>query len=431
MAKQILIKNTNILAMTENSGSEAIIGDILIEGQYIKKVGQINDYEQDIEIINGNNCAALPGLVNCHTHGAMTLLRGYADDMELMPWLEQKIWPREAKLDAEHIYWGSMLAILEMLKTGTTTFADMYFFMNKVAEAVEESGIRAVLARGMIGFNDKANTTLKEAKEFIPAWQGAGKGRITCMLGPHAPYTCPPEYLTKVLELAYELKVGIHIHLAETKKEFTDIRKQYGKTPIKHVYDLGLFNVPVLAAHCVHLTEEDIDILQEVKAGIAHNPTSNMKLASGMAPIPQLLEAGVKVGLGTDGTASNNNLNMMEEMHIASLLHKVSWGDPTVMPAYQVLQMGTVFGAGAVNLIDEIGTIEEGKKADVILVDLDKPHLYPCHDIVANLIYSAQGSDVKTSIIDGQIVMKDREVLTIDEEKVKFEAKRYAQMMLL
>jgi len=429
MAQQILIKNSKILTMAENT-AELINGDILIEGQYIKAMGHVGEYGPEAQVINGENCLALPGLINCHTHAAMTLLRGYADDMELMPWLEEIIWPREAKLGAEHVYWGSMLAILEMLKSGTTTFADMYFFMDDVARAVEESGIRAILARGMVGFNDKANTTLKESKEFIKSWQNKGNGRIKCILGPHAPYTCPPDYLTKVVEMAHDLGVGIHIHLAETKQEFTDIMKQYGKTPIKHVYDLGLFEVPVLAAHCVHLTEEDIQILREKATGVAHNPTSNMKLASGTAPIPRLLEAGVKVGIGTDGTASNNNLNMFEEMHIASLLHKVSWGNPTLLPAYQVLQMGTVKGAEAVNLAQEIGTLEVGKKADVILIDLEQPHLYPCHEPAANLIYSAQGSDVKTSIIDGQIIMKDRQVLTMDEEKVMFEARRYAEKML-
>lgn len=430
MAQQILIKNVQILTMAENTTEKIVNGDILIEGQYIKAIGSVNEYGQDVEIINGENCLALPGLINCHTHAAMTLLRGYADDMELMPWLEEKIWPREAKLGAEHVYWGSMLAILEMIKSGTTTFSDMYFFMDNVAQAVEESGIRAVLARGMVGVNDKANTTLKESGEFIKNWQGRGNGRINCIFGPHAPYTCSPDYLTKVLESAHDLKVGMHIHLAETKQEFTDIRKQYGKTPIKHVYDLGLFEVPVLAAHCVHLTEEDIEILAEVGAGVVHNPTSNMKLASGMAPIPQLLDAGVNVGIGTDGTASNNNLNMFEEMHITSLLHKVSWGDPTLLPANKVIQMGTVDSAKVVNLSHEIGTLESGKKADLILIDLDQPHLYPCHDLIANLIYSAQGADVKTTIIDGQIVMRDRQVLTIDEEKVLFKAQHYANLII-
>lgn len=431
MSHQKLIKNTRILTVDANNLEQIIDGDILIEGQYIKSIGIVENYGPDVEIINGNNCLALPGLVNCHTHAAMTLLRSYADDMELMPWLEQKIWPQEDKMGAKHMYWGSMLAVLEMIKSGTTTFADMYFFMDEVAKAVEESGMRAVLARGLIGFKDSSYTALKESEEFINTWQGTASGRIKCMLGPHAPYTCPPDYLAKVLESAHKLNVGIHIHLAETKQEFTDIRKQYGKTPIKHSYDLGLFEVPVLAAHCVHLTEEDIEILAEVKAGIAHNPTSNMKLASGMAPVPQLLEAGVKMGIGTDGTASNNNLNMIEEMHIASLLHKVSWGDPTVLPAFQVLQMGTIGGAKVLNLAQEIGSLEVDKKADIILIDTNQPHLCPNYNLVANLIYSAQGADVKTSIIDGQIVMKDRQVLTIDEEKVMYEAYRYAQKMLL
>ncbi|NLT95760.1 MAG: amidohydrolase [Clostridia bacterium] len=429
MSGQILIQNAKVLTMTDQV-QQVIDADILIEGQYIKKIGTITDLDKDVEIINGKNCLALPGLINCHTHAAMTLLRGYADDMELMPWLEQKIWPQEEKMKGEHIYWGSMLAVLEMIKSGTTTFADMYSFMDEVAKAVELSGIRAVLSRGLIGFKDQNYAALKESKDFVKKWHKSCNGRITCTLAPHAPYTCPPDYLQKVLEAAQELEVGIHIHLAETKQEFNDILEQYGKTPTRHVYDLGLFQVPVLAAHCVYLTEEDIELMAEGSVGVAHNPTSNMKLASGMAPIPSLLKAGVNVGIGTDGTASNNNLNMIEEMHIASLLHKVSKLDPTSVPAYQALEMGTVLGARVLNLDNEIGTLEPGKKADIIFIDLNQPHLCPAYDLVANLIYSAQGSDVKTSIIDGKIIMKDRQVLTIDEEKVMFEARRYAFSML-
>ncbi|MFZ7104517.1 MAG: amidohydrolase [Peptococcaceae bacterium] len=428
--KKILIKDAYILTMTEDFPGQAVKGDILIEGQQIKEIGSITNTLENAEIIDGRNCVALPGLVNCHTHAAMTLLRGYADDMELMPWLQEKIWPQEAKLTAEHVYWGTKLAILEMIKTGTTTFADMYFFMDNVAAAVEESGIRAVLARGMIGLNDREFGTLQESKDFVKNWQGAAQGRISCMFGPHALYTCPPDYLQKVIEAAKELNAGIHIHLAETKQEFSDMRKEYSATPIQHILDTGLFDLPVLAAHCVHLTEEDISILSRQQAGVAHNPTSNMKLASGMAPIPQLLTAGIKVGLGTDGSASNNNLNMFEEMHLASLLHKVSWGDPTLIPAYQALQMGTVFGSHVVGLAEETGTLEKGKKADIILLDLDQPHLCPQYDLTANLIYSAQGSDVKTTIIDGKVVMKDREVLSIDVEKTMYEARRYAGMMV-
>ena len=425
MAK-LLIKDALLITMAEeiNNNGELVRGDILINNQIIEEIGSITYDAAEVEIIDGKDCVALPGLINCHTHAAMTLLRGYADDMELMPWLEQKIWPREAKLTSDSIYWGSMLANLEMIKSGTTTFADMYFFMEDVAKATLESGMRAVLSRGMIGFGDRGEKALEESRQFIQAWQNQGQGRITCILGPHAPYTCPPEYLIKVMELANELKVGIHIHLAETKKEFTDIRKQYDKTPIDHVNSLGLLDLPVIAAHCVHLTEDDVDILKEKGVGVAHNPSSNMKLASGMAPVPHLLEVGINVGLGTDGAASNNNLNMWEEMHIAALLHKVSWGDPTLLPAFQVLKMGTVLGANALGIGNQIGTLEVGKKADIILVDLNQPHLCPQHAVVANLIYSAQASDVKTVIIDGQIVMKDRKVLTIDEEKVMFEARK-------
>lgn len=406
-------------------------GNILINDQLIEAVGDFTYSADEVEILDGQDCVALPGLINCHTHAAMTLLRGYADDMELMPWLEEKIWPREAKLTNESIYWGSMLANLEMIKSGTTTFADMYFFMDEVAQATLESGMRGVLARGLIGFNDNEGNNLQQSCEFIKTWQGQGQGRISCMLGPHAPYTSSPEYLEKVIEAAKDLQVGLHIHLAETQKEFTDIRKQFGQTPVEFVNKLGLLDLPVNAAHCVHLTEEDVMILKEKNVGVAHNPSSNMKLASGMAPIPHLLEVGINVGLGTDGAASNNNLNMWEEMHMAALLHKVSWGDPALLPASEVLRMGTLMGANALNIQDQVGSIEVGKKADIILVDLNKPHLVPQHAIVANLIYSAQGSDVKTTIIDGKIVMKNGEVLTLDEERVMYEAQKAAEKLMV
>lgn len=425
---QILIKDAYLLKMTDNlAGGE--IGDILIEDNVIKKVGKITEDISKAEIIDGKNTVALPGLINCHTHAAMVLLRGYADDMELMPWLEAKIWPREAKLKEEHIYWGTMLACLEMIKSGTTTFADMYFFMDQIAQATVDSGMRGVLSRGISDSSGNGDKSLQESEDFIKNWRD--KSRITCMLGPHAPYTCSDDYLQRVIDLAKDLQVGIHIHLAETKQEYSDIKEKYGKSPLAHMEDLGLFSVPVLAAHCVHLVEEDIKILQKYNVGVAHNPESNMKLASGIAPIPQMLTEGVRVGLGTDGASSNNNLNMMEEMHMAALLHKVNTGNPTVLPAYQVLEMATIKGAQVLGLEKEIGTLEAGKKADIILVDLDKSHLYPRHDIVANLIYSAQASDIKTTIIDGKIVMKNREVLTMDEEKIMYEGEKFAKSLMI
>lgn len=423
---RILIENAMIVPMhTADQNNPWFYGDIAIENELIKEVGKdLKDGFTGAEIIDGRNYLVLPGFVNCHTHAAMTLLRGYADDLPLMEWLSQKIWPREAHLKEEDIYWGTLLSIVEMIKSGTTCFADMYFFMDHVAQAAEISGIRAVLSRGMVGVGDKAGLAMRESEEFVKAWHGKADGRITCMLGPHAPYTCPPEYLKNVMELADSLGVGLHIHLAETISEIRDMEKQYDLRPVRLMDSLGLFdNRSVLAAHCVHLAADEIEILTQKKVGIAHNPESNMKLASGIAPIPVLLEKGALVGLGTDGASSNNNLDMLEEMRTCALLHKVNTMDSTTLPSYQVLQLATCNGAQVVGQKD-CGVIKPGCKADLILLDLQKPHLIPRHDPVANLVYAAQSSDVNTVIIDGKVVMKDRQLLTIDEEKVLYQAQK-------
>lgn len=403
-------------------------GDIFVEGQEIKEIGPgLADKYKNCQVLEGKDKIALPGLVNCHTHAAMTLLRGYADDLPLMEWLSQKIWPREAHLTEEDIYWGTMLSILEMIKSGTTAFADMYFYMDQVARAVEETGIRAVLARGMIGTVDKADLALKENREFVKNWNGKAEGRISCLLGPHAPYTCPPEYLKEVMALSDELGVGLHIHLAETEDEVRQIEEKYGQRPVQLMDSLGLFEKrPVLAAHCVHLSPEEREILVRNRVGIAHNPESNMKLASGIAPLPQLLREGALVGLGTDGASSNNNLDLLEEMRTCALLHKVSSLDSTVLPALTVLEMAARNGSKVIGL-QGLGSLEPGKKADLILLDLNKPHLVPLHNPVANIVYAAQSSDISTVIINGKVVMKDRVVLTIDEERVLFEGEKRAR----
>ncbi|MBM7854381.1 5-methylthioadenosine/S-adenosylhomocysteine deaminase [Desulfohalotomaculum tongense] len=417
---QIIIRNVDILTMTE--GQEIIKkGEIAISGNKILSVGEKGSAPENFEPavqIDGSNMVAMPGFVNCHTHAAMTLLRGYADDLPLMEWLNNKIWPLEAKMKAEDIYWGTLLACVEMIKSGTTTFADMYAFMDQAAEAAVESGMRAVLARGLIGVAPNGAEALEESRDFISRYQGAAGGRITTMLGPHAPYTCPPDYLEKVMGAAEELGVGIHIHLAETLTEERDIVKQYGRRPVQHLEGLGLFNYPTLAAHCVHVDDEDIRILAENNVGVAHNPESNMKLASGIAPVQKMLAAGVKVGLGTDGASSNNNLDMLEEMRTAALLQKVSHMDPTAMPAYKALEMATAGGAGALGLENEVGRLKAGLKADIILVNFNKPHLYPRHDICAHMVYSAHSADVDTVIIDGELVMQNRKILTLDEEEI-------------
>ncbi len=419
MSDNILIKNANILTMESSANERYFNGEIAIEGNKIKNINKKiqTDRWKPNKIIDANNMVVLPGLINCHTHSAMTLLRSYADDLPLMDWLENKIWPIEANLKKEDVYWGAMLCILEMIKSGTTCFADMYFFMEEVARAVKDSGIRANLSRGLIAFNN-GEKALEESLDFIENWNGEANGRITTNLGPHAPYTCPPDFLKKVVSKAEEHEVGIHIHVAETKQEIEEINKKYNKTPVKYLYDLGVFNYQTIAAHCVHLTNNDIEILCNENVGIVHNPESNMKLASGIAPIPKLLEKGAVVGIGTDGAASNNNLDLIEEMHTAALLHKVNTFDPTVLNSYEILTMATKNGARVLGMNKKIGQIKEGMLADLILLDLNKAHLKPLHDINANLVYSASASDVDTVIIDGKIIMEKRKILNMDEEKI-------------
>lgn len=423
----ILIQGATVLTL-EGHDSVFKDGEIAIAGDSIVSVGPRGSAPEGFRAertIDGSGMVALPGFINCHTHAAMTLLRSYADDMPLMKWLSEKIWPVEEKLKPDDIYWGTMLCCLEMIKSGTTTFADMYFDMDQVALAVEKSGMRACLSRGMIGEGPNAQRAIDESVSFIEEWNGKAGGRIRTMFGPHAPYTCPPEYLKKVIDLAGRHGVGIHIHVAETGDEIKQIHDKYGTTPVRHLDSTGLFELPVLAAHCVHLDERDIEILAANKVGIAHCPESNMKLASGISPVISLLKSGAVVGLGTDGAASNNNLDMLEEMHSAALLQKVATGDPLALPSFEALKMATSSGASALALPD-VGLLKAGMKADLILVDFHRPHLYPQHDLIAHLVYAAQSADVDTVIIHGEVVMEGRRVLTMDEEEVMMEAQQRA-----
>ncbi len=428
----LLIKCMAVLTMDDDKD---VIkdGEIAVRGNKILHVGPAGTTPPGFKpdrVLECPRMVAMPGFVNCHTHAAMTLFRGCADDMPLMKWLNEKIWPLEAHLTPEHIYNGTMLSCAEMIRGGTTTFADMYFSMDKVARAAERSGMRAVLSRGMIGFGSGAEAAMEESIAFIEQWQGGAGGRITTMFGPHAPYTCPPEYLKRVIEQAGKMNVGIHIHLAETKDEIDEIIGKYGCSPVVLMEKTGLFEVPVLAAHCVHLDDQDIEILARYRVGVAHNPQSNMKLASGVAPVARMLEKGVPVGLGTDGAASNNNLDMLEEMRVAALLQKVHAGSATVLPAREALRMATSTGAEILGLGDRVGRIRPGMLADIILLDFHKPHLFPLHDIYAHVVYAAISSDVHTVIIDGKIVMENRRVLTMDEEAVMKEAQESAQSLL-
>jgi len=401
-------------------------GTVVIEGGKITEIGE-KTKEHAETVIDAKGSVVMPGLVNTHTHAAMTLFRGYADDLQLAEWLEKHIWPAEAQLRAEDVYRGSLLACLEMIRSGTTSFADMYFFMDETAKAVEASGIRASLSHGLIELwnEEKGETDLKEGKRFVRAWQGAADGRIKTMYGPHAPNTCSDEYLAKVKEEARKDGAGIHIHVLETEAELLAMKERYGKCSVHMLDDIGFFGPDVLAAHCVWLSDGDIEVLREKGVNVSHNPISNMKLASGTAPIYKMLERGVNVSLGTDGCASNNNLDLFEEMKTAALLHKLSTGNPTALPARQVLKMATVNGAKALGT--ESGMLKAGMKADLIIVDMKKPHLTPCFDVPSHLVYSAGGSDVRTTIVDGKVLMDDYRVLVMDEQKVIEEAQKAAE----
>lgn len=382
--------------------------------------------------INVQGKVALPGLINCHTHVPMTLFRGIAEDRPLDAWLKETIWPLEAKLKPEDVYAGALLGCLEMIESGTTCFADMYFHEDMVAKAVKKSGLRGVLAGGIIEAGDKTlgEKMLNDSAIFAKNFHGYANGRVTAMLGPHAAYSCSPNLLLNVSEIASELKLGVHLHLAESKTMSRTLEKKCGFSEVEFLNSIGFLKDNVLAAHCVNLSMKDMCILSKRGVSVVYVPVANMKLGLGIAKIVSLLSLGINVGLGTDGPASNNTLDMFETMKIGSLLQKVFYQNPTALPAFDVLKMATVDGAKALGLEKDIGSLENGKKADIVLIDLAKPHLKPLHDIYASIVYAARGSDVDTVIVDGKILMEKRHVKTLDEQAVMEKAEVTAWNLL-
>lgn len=423
---KITIKNCHYL----NSDLDVLEGSIGIEDDRIAWISDKipADWSSD-ETISGMNKLVIPGLVNTHNHAAMVLLRSYADDLLLQDWLQKEIWPIEANLTGEDVYWGTQLSLLEMIRTGTTTFCDMYFFMDRVAETVEKSGMRAVLCRGITSVGNDGEEKLRESEELYRSWNGKGEGRISVWHGPHAPYTCSSDFLKKIVASAEKMDMKIHIHLSETVHEVEECFSIHGKSPIALMNDLGIFDHHTLAAHCVHISEEDIKLLAAKKVNVAHNPGSNLKLASGIAPLSKLKEQKVTVGLGTDGAASNNNQDMLEEVRLAALLHKATTNDPTVISAKEALTMGTSEGAKALGL-PQLGSIKVGYKADLTLYDLSEPHWYPKHNLLANLVYSANSLDVSDVVVNGTILLKNREYMTLDKEQIIFEASRKTRSLI-
>ncbi|MCX6776202.1 MAG: amidohydrolase [Candidatus Micrarchaeota archaeon] len=424
----ILIKNVSIL--TQNSRREILRDvDILTEGNRIEKIGK-NVRERAEFKIDGRGKLAVPGLVNTHSHVAMTLFRGYADDMRFWEAWPERIWPKEKKLKAEHVYWGAMLGCMEMIRSGTTCFMDNYFFMEEVAKAVKEIGIRANLAYGMIDLDDagKRKKELEIGEGFVKDFNGKADGRITCSFSPHAPYTCSRELLLKSKELAEKHDVLLQIHVSETRKEVFDSLKKFGKRPVEYLDSIGFLGRRVMAAHCVWITKREVRMLGEKGTRVSYNPVSNMMLASGgVAPIPQMLESKICITFGTDGAVSNNSLNMLETMKVGALLQKAHHWDARVLNAQQAVDFATCNGAAA--LCMNSGSIVEGKLSDMSLMELKSPNLLPENNLVSNLVYSSNPSNISDMIIDGKLVMENRKILTIDEEKVFENVEKVAEKL--
>jgi 5-methylthioadenosine/S-adenosylhomocysteine deaminase len=359
----------------------------------------------------------MPGLINTHTHAAMACFRGLADDLPLMQWLQEYIFPLETKLTGDIVYRSTLLSLAEMLKSGTTSFCDMYLFAKDVARAAAESGIRAWIGEVFYDFPSPNYGEIAAGYEFVEELFAIYSGHplITITVDPHAVYTCSPELLKKLKQLADKHDALYIIHLAENEAEVKLSHERYGASPVLHLEKLGLLDNRVVADHCVILTAAEIAILAQRGVRIAHCPESNMKLASGIAPVPSLLAAGLPVGLGTDGSASNNNEDMFGEMNSAAKLHKVDLLDPTVMTAETVLEMATLHGARVLGAAEEIGSLEAGKKADLIVLDMNQPHLTPLFNVPSHMVYAARGADVVHSIINGRIVMRNRQLTTLDE----------------
>ena len=419
----ILIKNAFILNPENNISG---LKDVLIKNDKIFEISNdINEKNVD-KIIDAKDKILLPGFVNTHTHLSMTLFRGLADDLSLDEWLNDNIWPIEANLNGYYCYIGALLGAIELIKSGTTTFSDMYFYMEDVAKAVNESGIRAVLSYGMIDFGDeeKRKSEIKENLQLYKNCHDTAEGRIKIFFGPHSPYTASEELLKEVRQLANENNIGIHIHVSETQKEIKDVSEEKGLRPFEYLDSIGFLGPDVVCAHSVWLSDEEIEIIKKHNVKISHNPCSNMKLASGIAPISKLLENDICVAIGTDGASSNNNLDLIEELKTASLLQKVSTLDPKVLTSDEALAMGTINGARALGMEDEIGTIEVGKKADLILIDTNNANMVPnSSNLSSNIIYSANGSNVDTTICNGQILMENRKLTTLNEQDIYKKAK--------
>ncbi|MEP7357706.1 MAG: amidohydrolase [Anaerolineales bacterium] len=426
----LLVRNVDVLTLDE-AGTLLSGVDLAVEGRTILAIGQAPpDFVPD-EIIDGYNHLAVPGFFNAHCHSPMTFERGWAEDLPLDRWFNERIWVAESALTSDDVYWGAALAACEMIRGGTVAFNDHYFYMDRVAEVVEQAGLKAALTwcQFGIGADKEVGADLNGTLAFIDRWQGAAGGRLRTVLGPHSPYLCPPEFLREMAELARDHQLPLHIHLAESPEQVEKSLAVHGLTPAAHLEACGIFDAPCVAAHALYLTDDDIGILARHGVSVAHCPTTYMKLAMGVNDLRPLIEAGVNVALGTDGAGSNSDMDMKAAVRLAPLLQKYQTRNAEALPGDLPLRMATANGARAMGFAGS-GVLAAGAPADFSLFDLDQPHLYPRHNVVANLVHSARGSDVTHLVVDGRLIYRERELLTLDEGRIMAEANRHARRMV-
>lgn len=427
---RVLIKNGEVLL---EKGGRLVVkrGDVVVNGKRIEKVlagGFDGDLGEFDKVIDATDKLVMPGLINAHTHAYMSIFRNFADDLEFFDWLH-KVETVEDKMTEEDCYFATLLSIIEMMKTGTTCFVDMCMMSKVVSRAVKDSGMRAFIGRGLVEEADSPGAR-RRINEFLEDVEtNADSDRVKFILAPHAPYSCPVSLLERVREIGVERGMMVTIHIAESDAEVEGIRRDYGMTPVEYVAKSGLFDLPTIAAHVVKVTDADINILSENGVSVAINPRSNMKLGNGFANVQKLMDAGVNVCLGTDGSGSNNTQNMFQEMNFASLVYKGSAGKAKCVDATDVVSFATEGGAKALNMEGELGVVAEGALADLILVDLTEPEFVPRNDLISALCYSANGSEVTTMLVNGDVVMEERKILTFDEEEVYRKCERMAQRL--
>ncbi|HEY3452066.1 MAG TPA: amidohydrolase [Myxococcales bacterium] len=427
---RLLIRGADVL---DPSGKVKKAQAIAVDGSAIAAVGEAAPpgFVAD-ETLDGTDLLALPGFFNAHCHAAMTLERGWAEDLPFDRWLNERIWVAESALTEDDVYWGASLAACEMIRSGTVGFADHYFWMDRVAEVVAQSGMKALLAWCWFGVDtghEVGGTTLKTTEGFVERWHGQGEGRIHACLGPHSPYMCSPEALKKVVAAAEKLETGIHLHVSESREQVETSLKAHGRTPVAHLAALGAFRLPTLAAHCNVVSEDDVEILARHGVNVAHTPKTYLKLAMGMPPLQRLLDHQVRVALGTDGPASNSDLDLMQSMRLTGLVQKGEQGKAEAAPLAQLVRMASRNSAHALGFSSS-GKIAPGAAADLVLFDTRATHWRPRHDLLATVVYGAHPSDVRHVLCDGKFLLRDGQLTTLDEERIRFEAEKRAFRMV-